>query len=154
MNERAYVIAVAFDAEGRVLTVRKSRPAWQAGRLNFPGGKVEAGETTREAVAREFFEEVGAQVPEPLWEHFLTMREPGGWVVEGFRCLAVAVRPQPTAASESEPVVPLFPQSLAEACAAGETIANLAWILHLALDRDPRRGLATVEYLPAPEPCP
>lgn len=46
-----------------VLLIRKLRPAWQAGRLNGVGGKVEFGESPDEAMAREFREETGHEAP-------------------------------------------------------------------------------------------
>lgn len=44
---------------GKVLVVYKDRPAWQAGRINLPGGKVEPGESPVEAAVRELKEETG-----------------------------------------------------------------------------------------------
>jgi 8-oxo-dGTP diphosphatase len=41
------------------LTVLKNKPAWQKGRLNLVGGKVEPGETPAEAAFRELKEESG-----------------------------------------------------------------------------------------------
>ena len=41
------------------LLILKDRPAWQAGRLNLPGGKIEPGETPEQAAARELKEETG-----------------------------------------------------------------------------------------------
>lgn len=41
----------------QVLMIRKNRPDWQAGKLNFPGGHVEEGEDPGCAAARELFEE-------------------------------------------------------------------------------------------------
>ncbi len=39
--------------------IRKNRPDWQAGKLNFPGGHIEEGEEPQIAAARELFEETG-----------------------------------------------------------------------------------------------
>lgn len=54
-----YVAGFLLDDTDRVVLVRKNRPAWQAGRLNGVGGKVEPGETHRDAMRREFREEAG-----------------------------------------------------------------------------------------------
>jgi 8-oxo-dGTP diphosphatase len=53
--------AVVRDAQGRLLLVRRGRePA--AGRWSLPGGRVEPGETTAAAAAREVGEETGLRV--------------------------------------------------------------------------------------------
>ncbi len=52
-------LAVVRDAEGRVLLARRPDDAHQGGLWEFPGGKVEAGESVTEALARELQEEVG-----------------------------------------------------------------------------------------------
>lgn len=44
-----------------VLFIHKNRPAWQAGRLNLPGGGIEPGETPEEAAVRELQEEAGLE---------------------------------------------------------------------------------------------
>lgn len=57
-----YVIGVAVDPDRtHVLVIEKNRPAWQVGKLNFPGGKIEDGETPEEAIVREFREETGVE---------------------------------------------------------------------------------------------
>lgn len=43
----------------RVLLVKKDRPAWQHGRFNLVGGKIEEGETPEQAALRELKEEAG-----------------------------------------------------------------------------------------------
>ncbi len=57
-----------------VLLLRKKRPAWQLGRLNGPGGKVEVGETFKEAMFREFVEEVEYPVMLDDWRQFALLR--------------------------------------------------------------------------------
>ncbi len=58
-----YVAAAAiFDERSRVLIAQRPTHVHQGGLWEFPGGKVEAGETVREALARELHEELGIDV--------------------------------------------------------------------------------------------
>lgn len=52
---------MVFDAERRVLVIQRGAPP-AAGLWSLPGGKVEAGETLVQAVAREVAEETGLVV--------------------------------------------------------------------------------------------
>jgi 8-oxo-dGTP diphosphatase len=59
---RRIVVGAAITAGGRVMAARRRLPAHLAGRWEFPGGKVEAGESEPDAVVRECREELGVQV--------------------------------------------------------------------------------------------
>lgn len=56
------IVGAAIVDEGRVLACERSEPAEVAGRWEFPGGKVEPGETEEEALIRECEEELGVIV--------------------------------------------------------------------------------------------
>ncbi len=54
--------AVTVDGRGRVLVARRPSEAMLGGLWEFPGGKLEPGETMAECVRRELLEELGAEV--------------------------------------------------------------------------------------------
>jgi 8-oxo-dGTP diphosphatase len=56
------VAAALYDANGSVLIARRPRGKHQAGRWEFPGGKVAPGESEGAALARELREELGILV--------------------------------------------------------------------------------------------
>ena len=62
------VAAAICDNENRVLIARRPDHAHQGGKWEFPGGKIEAGESTRDALCRELNEELAIEptVFEPL----------------------------------------------------------------------------------------
>ena len=59
---RRVIVAAIIIMDGRVLACERSAPPEVAGRWEFPGGKVEPGETDAEALARECAEELGVRV--------------------------------------------------------------------------------------------
>ena len=61
-SSRRVIVAAVIIQDGRVLACERSAPPEAAGRWEFPGGKVEPGETDAEALARECAEELGARV--------------------------------------------------------------------------------------------
>lgn len=66
------VVAAAIERDGRYLAARRTQPEWAAGRWEFPGGKVEPGETEEQALVREIREELGVDVE-------VVRRVPGEW---------------------------------------------------------------------------
>ncbi len=67
---RQGAIGVIVDADSRFLVIRRSEFVRAPGRLCFPGGGIEAGETQEQAVVRELQEELGLSVQpvRKLWE--------------------------------------------------------------------------------------
>ncbi len=84
------VAAALTDRAGRVLIAQRPRGKALAGRWEFPGGKVDAGESERGALARELREELGVEVlaARPLMRltHAYEERdvELSLWIVERF----------------------------------------------------------------------
>lgn len=56
------VVGAAVIRAGRVLAARRTHPPEAAGRWEFPGGKVEPGETIDDAIRRELLEELGSSI--------------------------------------------------------------------------------------------
>ena len=62
MKRRVLVVAALIERGGEVLVARRKEKGERAGLWEFPGGKVEAGEGERAALARELREELGVRV--------------------------------------------------------------------------------------------
>jgi len=75
----AVVAGLLFDSSGRVLLAARPPGKAMAGRWEFPGGKVDAGESEPTALARELAEELGIEVREDHCEpfHAVTFQYPG-----------------------------------------------------------------------------
>jgi 8-oxo-dGTP diphosphatase len=84
------VAGALFDREGRVLIAERPAGKHMAGRWEFPGGKVAAGESEEAALVRELREELGVVVgaARPLMrllhEYEDRVVELSLWVVEEF----------------------------------------------------------------------
>ncbi len=55
-------VGVIVDEQRRVLIAQRARDAHQGGLWEFPGGKLEPGESVQQALARELSEELGLRV--------------------------------------------------------------------------------------------
>jgi 8-oxo-dGTP diphosphatase len=56
------IVAAALIRDGRALAAQRNHPPSMAGKWEFPGGKVERGETPQSALIRECAEELGTQI--------------------------------------------------------------------------------------------
>jgi 8-oxo-dGTP diphosphatase len=99
---------IVTDADGRLLLVRRAHDP-EAGRWSLPGGKVEPGETTVAATAREVAEETGLAVTVGAEVGSVHRPAPDGRVfaIHDFRCRPV-----------TEPAVPR----------AGDDAADARWV--------------------------
>ena len=128
------LVLVMGDA---VLLLRKNRPEWQIGKMNFFGGKVEPGETLNDAAEREAEEELGPNFAREIREWRYVVAEDG----PGYTCTFFFGRVDPTAVGitpsqndvgevfEWHPISSL-PRNI---------IGNCRWVLPLCLD--PRTGV-------------
>ena len=61
-REPLHVVAAVIVVGGRVLACRRAPHKADAGRWEFPGGKVEPGESSEQALVREIREELGVDI--------------------------------------------------------------------------------------------
>lgn len=102
------VSAVALiDADGRVLLAQRPEGKSMAGLWEFPGGKVEAGETPEQALIRELQEELGIDT----WESCLAPLTFASHVYDDFHLL-----------------MPLFACRKWNGIVSGQEGQNLAWV--------------------------
>ena len=87
------VVGAAILRRGQVLAARRTTPPAAAGRWEFPGGKIEPGESPDQALAREIHEELGCIVSVGDWL-------PGEVVINDTHLLTVAFA---TLLGEAEP---------------------------------------------------
>jgi 8-oxo-dGTP diphosphatase len=66
-------VGIVLDDSGKVLVGQRVKPDAYFQKWEFPGGKLEQGESVVDALKREFLEEVGIDISESrefmVWEH-------------------------------------------------------------------------------------
>lgn len=132
-NRTLYVVGFLFNtALDTVVLIQKQKPAWQCGRFNGVGGKIEDGESPKAAMRREFKEETGLDVAD--WRVFCRLMGDKFSV----HCFTAIGDTSKVRTMETEEVVAV-PLSVLDRT---PVIPNLRWLIPLALDND--RVFATV----------
>jgi mutator protein MutT len=70
-NRKKIGVAIIYDGQGRILIDRRLAKGLMGGLWEFPGGKIEAGETPEECIRREILEELGIEVT--VGSHLMTI---------------------------------------------------------------------------------
>ena len=85
-GEYGLVVCVwVYDGDGKLLLTRRAPQKSFAGTWENSGGAARAGETSRQAIARELFEETGIQASEEEFEYLGTDRD--AHIFYDFYCL-------------------------------------------------------------------
>lgn len=120
-----YVLGFAFSSDfEHVALIEKTRPAWQAGKFNGIGGKIEGSEDEADAIVREFAEETGLLIPKDRWKHFIDLR---GVNFEVHCFVATTDSLEEVRTMEDEEVVIFEAKYLPD-----KIISNLSWLVPLA----------------------
>lgn len=88
-------IGILVDRRQRALVARRPQGKSYEGYCEFPGGKVEAGESTREAVIRELREELDIETDQENWQTFYRQDRDKDLILTFFlACAKKTYRPQ------------------------------------------------------------
>lgn len=136
-----YCLGFLFTEErDAVVLIKKARPDWQRGKFNGIGGHVEAGESPLQAMQREASEEAGIAFA-VQWRLFAIMRG-ADWKCHCFRAFDTPEAEQANGGGDSDEKISYVPLSR---LSAKPLLPNLAWLIPLALDAEPR-GVADINY--------
>ena len=75
-NSLTKVTAAVIERDGKVLMARRRKEAGSGGRWEFPGGRLEDGETPEKGLEREIAEEMGVHIHVGRLLHSVTYRSP------------------------------------------------------------------------------
>jgi 8-oxo-dGTP diphosphatase len=129
---KRYVVGFMTDQDGEnVVLIKKQTPAWQKGRLNGVGGNIEAGETSFEAMAREFREETGVDTAPDDWKLIARLFN------DEYECFFFHVVGEPYDAqtTEDEEIIQYWTENLQVPTKNWPVIDNLRWLIPLCFDK-------------------
>jgi 8-oxo-dGTP diphosphatase len=125
---KSMVCGFMFDSIENVVLIEKIKPAWQKGRYNGVGGKIEPGENAREAMVREFMEETGVQTKLEDWTWKIHLLGPDYEVY--FFSANVDLIPALTQTTAEKPL------SVDSVVLPEKCLPNLRWLIPLCNDLD------------------
>lgn len=134
-----YVAGFLFNQDmSRVVLIEKCRPEFMKGTWNGVGGKIEDGETSIQALNREFEEETGLNTSDVNWFMICTLFG-GGWETDFFYGCSSRINEVQTMTDE-----------IVVTCRVDDvwslpSLPNLKWLMGLALDRNIRLPLIISE---------
>lgn len=133
-----YCLGFMFNKnETDVLLIQKTKPAWQFGKFNGIGGKLEKDETPYGAMVREFKEETG--LDSPLWKEVVKMYG-DDWEVYVFTCKSDDVFDYKQMEGEEPNLLPLAELD------KYDLIDNLNWLIPMCLDKNINYKVSNVEF--------
>lgn len=128
MDKIEYVNGFLFSPDyKRIVLIRKNRPAFQIGKLNGIGGRIEQGETPIDAMKREFMEEAGLEIDN--WHNFSKM-EGEEWVVYMYVSSSDEYTKAYSKTDEEVEIHYVFD------IANLDVIPNLKWLIPMSIDTD------------------
>ncbi len=124
-----YVAGFLFSPDQKkVVLIKKARPAWQKGRYNAVGGKIELGETPLQAMQREFLEETGHIIHN--WEPVADLQGPD-WSCNFFRACGVL---ENCRTQDMEEPIEIFDVEQVKLFTKDRCISNVPWLMGVALN--------------------
>lgn len=138
-----YVLGFMTDGNGNIAFIIKNKPEWQKGFKNGIGGKIEEGETSLEAMIREFQEETSVLTTKGEWANYAKMTN-SKFEIDVFLGIIDEERFDQIMTNTDEVVVKHsinytldFPE---------EFIDNIPWLLMMIMDQAALRGPIVVQY--------
>lgn len=101
LPEKTIGVAVIWNDQGQILIDRRKPEGLLGGLWEFPGGKIEAGETVQACIRREIQEELGIEIE--VGEHLITVNHAYSHFkvcLQVYHCSHVSGEPQPIECDE------------------------------------------------------
>ncbi len=127
---KEYVNSFMFcEDESKVVLIKKIKPDWQKGFFNGVGGKIELGETPKQAIVREFEEETGVKTSESEWSLFSILIKESEYKVYFFIAFTDKMFNAKTVEKEEVGIydVDNLPTKM---------LPNLNWLIPMSLDKE------------------
>lgn len=126
---KKYVTGFLFSNDTRhVVLIKKINPKWQRGLFNGIGGKIEANESSIDAMVREFCEETGVITQQTDWTCYANIYRPNCYDVDVYFARSDLAFNAKTVEQEQVHIIQLaeLPNNM---------VPNLQWLIPLALDQ-------------------